>query len=334
MSYRTQHKINIKEWIKRHDLNLQEEDILFLIYDAIDNSIGVIIITDLNGTIIYVNKVFTDIFGTDRETIINKPISSIFVTPADTNITTLIGKINANSQCQMKRYDNSQFYALVITSKVENLQGELSALIFSFIDLTRQKELEKSQEILIQKLEQAQQKLLSMNEILEQISLEDKLTGLANRRSFDISFALEWRRAMRDTIPLSLLMIDVDNFKLYNDRYGHQMGDHCLRGISDAMVESGIAKRAGDIIARYGGEEFVVVLTHTSNRDAFSLAERIVQKVREKGIVHIDNEAGVATISVGVATVKNYGDNTKEDLIEEADKALYLAKRSGKSCVK
>lgn len=334
MAFQTQHGIDIKEWIKRHDLNLQEEDILYLIYDAIDNSIGAIIITDLKGIITYVNKSFLDIFGTDRDTVIRKQISSIFVIPESDDFACLTDKIDQNSLCQMKRYDNSLFYALTITSHVENLQGEYSGQIFSFIDMTVQKELEDSQQVLIQQLEQSQRKLVSLNETLEQISLEDKLTGLANRRSFDIGFDLEWRRARRDKIPLSLLMIDVDNFKLYNDRYGHQMGDHCLRGIADAMKESGIANRAGDIVARYGGEEFVVVLTHTGNADAFVLAEKIVAKVSEKGIAHVDNRTKVATISVGVATIQEYENHTKEDLVEEADQALYRAKSSGKSCVR
>lgn len=334
MALQSQHKRDIKEWIKKHCLNLQEEDILFLIYDAIDNSIGAIIITDLDGKIIYVNKVFPKIFCIDRDDVINKSISSIFVTPNCSDISKLIEQIRQNNQCQMRRFDNSIFYALTITSQVDNLQGEHSAVIFSLIDMTTQKELERSQISLIEKLESSQKQLASMNKLLEQISLEDKLTGLANRRAFDISFDLEWRRAKRDEIPLSLLMIDVDNFKEYNDLYGHQEGDHCLRLISDTMVESGIAKRAGDIIARYGGEEFVVVLTHTSNKNAFSLAERIVQNVRNKGVVHKGNKAGVVTISVGVATIENYSGKEKEYLVEEADKALYVAKGSGKSCVR
>lgn len=334
MSSQSQHKRDIKEWIKKHSLNLQEEDILFLIYDAIDNSIGAIIITDLKGRIIYVNKVFPQIFCIDRESVIDESILSIFLSPHDSDLFSLVEQIEKNNQCQLRRFDNSVFYALTITSQVENLQGEQSAVIFSLIDITTQKELERSQKVLIEKLEESQKKLASMNKLLEQISLEDKLTGLANRRAFDLSFDLEWRRAKRDETPLSLLMIDVDNFKAYNDHYGHQQGDHCLKFIADTMLESGIANRAGDIIARYGGEEFVVVLTHTSNKNAFSLAERLVENIRNKGILHNSNNSGVVTISVGVATVETFGAMAKEDLIEEADKALYVAKDSGKSCVR
>lgn len=334
MESSNQHIRDVTEWTQAHDLGLQDDDILYLLYDAIDNSIGATIITNLHGSIIYVNKSALKIFGIQRKELLQKQISSIFITPSSSDMDTLVTEISKNSQCLMRRENRSHFYALTITSSVQNLQGKLSGQIFSFIDMTRQNELEESQKLLIRELEETQKRLISVNERLEKISLEDKLTGLANRRSFDISFEIEWRRTKRDNTPISLLMIDVDHFKKFNDRYGHQMGDQCLRTIADAMRESQIAKRAGDLIARYGGEEFVVVLTHTNNENAFLLAERIVQQVRNKSIIHVDNDPGIVTISAGVATVEEYNNHTKEALIKAADDALYLAKQSGRSCVR
>ena len=142
---------------------------------------------------------------------------------------------------------------------------------------------------------------------------------------------------LRDGSPLSLLMMDIDHFKRYNDRYGHAGGDACLRSVAEAIA--GAARRAGDVVARYGGEEFVAILPGSDLTVARALAERIVGAVRALGIPHVDSEtAEHVTISVGVATIGDIPANRAGDvrqgvLIEAADAALYAAKKSGRNCI-
>jgi len=159
----------------------------------------------------------------------------------------------------------------------------------------------------------------------------DGLTGLYNRRHFDEAIDTEWRRARRDGRPLSFLMIDVDEFKLFNDSYGHLAGDDCLRKIG--AVLSCRVHRPADLIARYGGEEFCVLLPNTDTRGAFDLAQAIGKAVRQEQIPHLGCKNGFVTVSIGVAT--RYPDVTSpyEQLIGAADKALYLAKRNGRDRV-
>jgi diguanylate cyclase (GGDEF)-like protein len=183
---------------------------------------------------------------------------------------------------------------------------------------------------------------------LRRLIMMDALTGIANRRAFDDSLGREWQRALRRGEPLSLIMIDIDYFKRYNDAYGHPAGDACLRQVADAIA--GAAKRAGDVAARYGGEEFAVILPHTSVQDAGMIAERICASVRALAIAHADSPvAKHVTISVGVASVSGsdctecapgcaHCSNrvliehaTHDALIALADQALYAAKRSGRA---
>ena len=117
--------------------------------------------------------------------------------------------------------------------------------------------------------------------------MTDALTGLANRRRFDQYLATEWRRSMRDRQPLSLLMLDVDEFKIYNDTYGHQRGDSCLKQIAEACMD--VVSRPGDLVARFGGEEFVVVLPNTQNEGALLIAGEICEALRSRRLPHSGN---------------------------------------------
>jgi diguanylate cyclase (GGDEF)-like protein/PAS domain S-box-containing protein len=182
------------------------------------------------------------------------------------------------------------------------------------------------------KIKSAETSLRKLTQQLRTLATTDGLTGLMNRRAFDAALDNEWLRASRSTKPLSLLMIDVDKFKTYNDLYGHQAGDECLRQVGRAL--QGLVKRAGDIAARYGGEEFVVVLPETDEDGAFFIAESIRQAIRDLAIAHTGVKRGVVTISIGLATSEgstNLGAAT--DLIARADKALYTAKSAGRDRV-
>ena len=164
---------------------------------------------------------------------------------------------------------------------------------------------------------------------MAQLALTDGLTGIANRRQLDDVLARAFPIARRDGEPLALLMIDADNFKHYNDHYGHQSGDDVLRSIAKAMVE---CIRPSDLAARYGGEEFAVVLPRTELVDALTIAERIRAAVVAAGLPHAGVNAGIVTISIGVAGVRPTGECDHGTLVLAADRALYCAKRSGRNC--
>jgi len=170
------------------------------------------------------------------------------------------------------------------------------------------------------------------NTQLKRLTLIDGLTGIANRWHFDEFLEKEWHRNMRDNNPVSLIMGDIDFFKNYNDRYGHQAGDDCLKQV--AAILNNIAKRPGDLAARYGGEEFAVILSGTNLKQTGVLAENANKKLRKIRIPHSDSQvADYVTLSFGVASIiPKYG--TKPyDLIKAADKALYKAKNSGRNQV-
>ncbi len=160
----------------------------------------------------------------------------------------------------------------------------------------------------------------------------DGLTGLSNRRHFDEYLELEWRRAMREQSQLSLLMIDVDYFKTYNDTFGHLEGDEALRKVATAIREA--SSRPSDLPARYGGEEFVLVLPNTSPGGARLVAEKLRQTVEALKIPHIAPVEGASlTISIGLSTVTPQPNSHCRQLISAADKGLYLAKNNGRNQV-
>ena len=184
---------------------------------------------------------------------------------------------------------------------------------------------------LVGQLESANQELEVMNQHLEAMTVTDALTGVANRRAFDLASAREWRRSARERTPLSMLLIDIDHFKLYNDFYGHPGGDDCLREV--AGVLRAVLSRPCDMVARYGGEEFVILLPATPLESAALLAERAVELLGEQGLAHEASAFGVVTVSIGVACL--FGDPAEpvQNLTARADAALYAAKRGGRNRV-
>ena len=178
----------------------------------------------------------------------------------------------------------------------------------------------------------AEKQLIHLNKELEQFSFQDGLTELANRRMFDLTLDREWGRSQRDQLPLSLIMLDIDFFKQYNDRYGHQQGDECLKQIAQAL--NSVSKRSMDLIARYGGEEFVVLLPNTNNKQAIQLAKQCCSVVVEMQLPHnLSTVSDVVTISVGVTTVIPSVDSEPSTLVNSADKLLYQAKNNGRNQV-
>ena len=187
----------------------------------------------------------------------------------------------------------------------------------------------------VSKRKEAELELEAATAELARLAAIDALTGLANRRLFDAQLEQEWRRAAREETPLSLLLLDVDNFKRFNDRYGHPAGDACLRQVAAAV--GGTIHRPGDLAARYGGEELAVLLPGTDQFGAVVLAERLRAAIERLGIPHEGNPrcGGVVTASVGAATIVPAGQNTGDGttLLAQADAALYEAKRAGRNRV-
>lgn len=172
--------------------------------------------------------------------------------------------------------------------------------------------------------------LNSLNAELEQRSVTDSLTGLYNRRMFEETMKKEWERCRRYSITLSVIMMDVDHFKPYNDFYGHQTGDRCLQQIGELLMR--MHRFASDIVARYGGEEFIVVLPYTDSTKAKALAERIRCEVERLKIQHEVSEiSDYVTVSLGVASTIPSEDNSAEDLVYAADMALYEAKEQNRN---
>jgi diguanylate cyclase (GGDEF)-like protein len=204
-----------------------------------------------------------------------------------------------------------------------------------FLELHRQRrELEdKTRELdrRLADLQELKQLLERTNEQLTHLSRMDGLTGLLNRRSFDEIFQDEWRRGVRNQKPLSILLIDIDYFKPYNDNYGHTLGDDALKAVARALA--GAVQRHVDKVARYGGEEFVVVLPDTDQKGAELMAQRICEEVRQLNISHVASPGEKQlTVSVGASTTIPHAKADPLQSVELADIKLYEAKAEGRNC--
>jgi diguanylate cyclase (GGDEF)-like protein/PAS domain S-box-containing protein len=214
--------------------------------------------------------------------------------------------LSAESWCDMPRVGRRR-YLVADASPIYDARGRLSAVIETLRDITDEKLAQIA---------------------LEQLATRDGLTGLANRRCFDETLHGEWARALRQRQPLSLLMVDVDNFKAYNDANGHLGGDECLKRVATAVASE---MRANDLVARYGGEEFAVILPNQSLKGAATVAERIRARVEQLQVPNALIPGQHVTVSIGAATAIASPDNRAGDLVATADAALYRAKHMGRN---
>ncbi|WP_213881678.1 sensor domain-containing diguanylate cyclase [Pseudomonas sp. dw_358] len=197
-------------------------------------------------------------------------------------------------------------------------EGEVQALIGFMFDISERKKQEEQ--------------LAHLHRELEALSYQDGLTGIANRRRFDNTLAKEWSEAQRSGQPLSLILMDIDCFKQYNDQYGHLRGDECLKRVGQLL--SLAAQRPRDLVARFGGEEFVWLLPDTDAEAARELAEKCRVLVRQQRIAHeLSPVAPVVTLSLGVGTVMPSPEQSSTSFVEQVDRALYQAKREGRDRV-
>jgi two-component system chemotaxis family response regulator WspR len=182
-------------------------------------------------------------------------------------------------------------------------------------------------------LRESQKKLADANIELQKLAALDALTGIANRRRFDETMELEWQRGRRDKKPLTLLLCDVDFFKFYNDSFGHQAGDLCLKKVAAVLTEH--LKRPADLAARYGGEEFAIILPETELTGALIVAESCRRHLEQLAIENpqATTELSCVTMSIGVASMVPSPKSSVEELIAQADQALYAAKRGGRNRV-
>jgi diguanylate cyclase (GGDEF)-like protein/PAS domain S-box-containing protein len=201
---------------------------------------------------------------------------------------------------------------------VRNEDGEVDSLVGFMFDISERKKTEE--------------KLVTLQKELEELSFKDGLTGVANRRMFDSILEREWANAQRHNQPLSLIMLDIDYFKQYNDHYGHIQGDDCLKRVGQALGSA--AARSRDFFARFGGEEFVLVLPETDEKSAAQIAERCRSLIFKEQIPHEKSQVSqVLTISLGVGTIIPTHQEEPLGFIEEVDRRLYQAKQGGRNCI-
>jgi diguanylate cyclase (GGDEF)-like protein/PAS domain S-box-containing protein len=214
--------------------------------------------------------------------------------------------LTAETWCDMPRLGRRRYLA-ADASPICDGEGRIVAVVETLRDMTEEKKAQIA---------------------LEQLATRDGLTGLANRRCFDLTLLAEWQRALRQQQPLSLLMVDVDNFKQYNDAYGHLGGDECLQRIANAVASE---MRANDLVARYGGEEFAVILPNQSLKGAAIVAERIRCRVEQLHLPNLGTAKQFVTVSIGAATALPSPENESSQLVATADAALYRAKHMGRN---
>lgn len=310
-----------------------------------DYSLEGLFLIDVSGNVVDINRVACEMLGYTRDQVVNR-YAGQFMQVARGGLLSNGGlRMAADAdptqpsvnEVECTRADGGTFPAEITFSPVEYDERRL------FLVTARDVSARKGAEEVITKMlselavarreaERANQELKATNEKLLQLSQQDPLTGIANRRHFNDFLRHEWQRALRDHGEMSVVLLDIDHFKAYNDHYGHQAGDLCLRRV--ASVLGAELNRPGDMLARYGGEEFVVVLPNTPLEGAAHIAETLRQAVEQVAIAHerspVDSKV---TLSMGVAGVAASADVNPDMLLRAADRALYKAKRNGRNRV-
>jgi diguanylate cyclase (GGDEF)-like protein/PAS domain S-box-containing protein len=287
----------------------------------VENSVDVICCSGFDRIVRYISPSCFNLLGWKPEELIGKG-PEVYILPEDLpQLDTAGVKILAAenhidiAMIRMQRKDGSVVWVEINVRLVrDSVTGEPKEYVIVMRDMTERKELE---------------------ERLSALALTDSLTGLMNRRSFDESLTREWKRAVRHGSQVSLLFLDIDHFKRFNDRYGHQAGDDCLRAVAEAVSD---AVRTTDRVARYGGEEIAVILPSTSTAGAAEAAEKVRSAIEALRLPHEGNPEGGGwlTVSVGVATaLARHGGTMRmpASLLQSADNAMYKAKHEGRNRV-
>ncbi len=285
---------------------------------VMDAVVDAILTTDAGGTIETLNTQAEKIFGYEADELLGENLALLVSIPYRKRMIRQLenyrcrgkSRLVGSTQDIMGRRRSGRTFPIEL-SIVQMKLGEESKLVAVVRDISKHKRLEK--------------KLLAL-------SAQDGLTGIANRRTFDLALEAEWRRAIRHELMLGLVMIDIDFFKRFNDSLGHLAGDECLKKV--ARLFQDICHRPGDLVARYGGEEFVGLLPETSRHGVLHIAAKIRSAMETTGIGHPDGlAAGVVTVSVGAALMTPGQGENPQIIISQADQALYKAKSSGRNRV-
>ncbi len=275
-----------------------------------------------DNTVVRANDAMLNFLGRDAEQVVGFPclelLGGLHCTTAGCPIFSTGGvRHGRESDLTRKSADEDLRHYIVSSAPLVTLDGT-PGIVVQFKDITDRKAAEAA-------LERA-------NIALDRMAHLDSLTQLPNRRSFDENMSREWRRLAREGKQLAVILCDIDYFKQFNDSYGHQHGDQCLRQVAHALGSH--AKRAGDLVCRYGGEEFIFLLPDTCLEGALTVAERARCEVEALSIRHRSSQiSSVVTLSLGVAACFPALDVCRETLVKEADVALYEAKNNGRNRV-
>ncbi len=296
----------------------------------LDASPDDITITDLEGKILMISPAAKEIFGyeSDFDSFIGMQLLE-FIIPQDVERAKAnIKKMYQGSNLKATEYrgikkDRSIFDIEVNSRFIYDANGHPAKMLFIIRDISERKAAELKIKKLLEQLEN-EKNLAQLN------SITDSLTGLVNRGYFDETLTKEFSRMKRSCKKLSLIMLDIDYFKKYNDTYGHQAGDKCLKIISDALKK--IVERGSDIVARYGGEEFIVILPETDEKGAEILAERLRTAIEDLAVPHSTSDISkYVTVSLGVVTIDPKDLISQEEALKFVDEALYKAKKTGRN---
>ncbi|MCL1939251.1 MAG: diguanylate cyclase [Desulfovibrionaceae bacterium] len=228
---------------------------------------------------------------------------------------------------ELKKHEKVKDIPVIFITALGNAEDEEKGLAMNAVDY-----ISKPFSSKIVKLRVSNQiKMLNQLQTIERLSVTDQVTGIANRRCFDNFLKTEWNRAIREQLPISLLIIDIDHFKRYNDTYGHQQGDVALQAVAKAIAENN--KRAGDLTARLGGEEFAVVLPNAKLEGGLGVAEQIRSGVENLVIPCADGSITKITVSIGVSSLLPTQGSSMDAFISQTDNMLYTAKETGRNRV-
>jgi diguanylate cyclase (GGDEF)-like protein/PAS domain S-box-containing protein len=304
---------------ERLQTELQRSESRFRLLAEASND--VIVLSDLSGERHYISPAVTAVLGWQPKELLSQDYHQLVHPDDASNFATLMENCREGRPVETLAYrcrkkDGSYLW---VEASIRLYRDEATGQPLGFVNVVRN----------ISSRKAADDELNLAFSMVASLAMEDGLTGIANRRQFDDTMDRELRRARRDGSLLSLLMIDVDNFKSYNDLYGHVMGDSCLRQI--AVVTQGVLHRTSDLLARYGGEEFVAVLPNTDSRGAQLVAEQIRSAVQLCQLPHSGNLHGIVTVSIGCATHRLIPESVGNPLLQAADDALYEAKSAGRN---
>lgn len=286
-----------------------------------ENSWDVIIIADLNGNRQYVSASGAVHGGWDHDEMLGQK-SLELVHPEDRAKAGAIVRsiqMGGNGALIECRTRNKRGEYVWVEANLRPIRDPVTGMPTGILNIARD----------ISRRKRAEQSLKEAYDALAALATTDPLTGLANRRRFEQCIAAEWRRATREREPLSLLVLDADWFKSYNDTYGHLRGDSCLKQIAEAA--SDVVMRSSDLVARIGGEEFAVILPNTPASAAVEIANQICAAIRRRRLPHNTNPTGHVTISAGCATIIPAPGQHSTMLMRRADEALYAAKHAGRN---